>query len=102
MISSERLEKCLGHLISYTCGNGTIIPALSCAELTRKPPLILVLNVRSIAPLVDTDEQLIICVPLHHCRDVKLGGIPAALRIANLCSIDPNMKCTINTIKPQT
>jgi hypothetical protein len=77
------------------------IVALGRGHLTGQPPLILVLNVRSIAPLVNADEKFVLTVSPYEGRNIEFSRVPAALRIAHLYSIDPQVECAINTVKPE-
>lgn len=56
-------------------------------HITRQPPLILIFDIRSITPLVHSNEERICTITVDYARYVELCGVSAALRIAHESAI---------------
>lgn len=63
--------------------------------------LTLVLDVAAVTKLVHPDTKGVLSICVDQVRDIKLGGVPGALRISNLGTIDPTVKGRVNPFKPK-
>ena len=70
------------------------------SENTRKPPHILVFEVRAVAPTVNLHGKAVFALGNEFC-DVKLGGRHRILAVTHQLAIDPNIKRRMYAAKMQ-